>query len=149
MAKRLSEKEKEELVDGFKRGKTIKDLSEEFSFTNVTIIRNLKKNLGIQLFKELTSKNKKSEEENIIQRKKNIKKDNIVSNLEGSHNFLNNDEVYDNEHTNNLPPISEFVEITPLNFEIENTKRKELSSIPISEIEFPKIVLIAAKSSLA
>ena len=33
-----------------------------------------------------------------------------------------------------------FVEITPLNFDIENVPQKDLSSIPISEIKFPKIV---------
>ena len=36
--------------------------------------------------------------------------------------------------------VSEFVEISPLNIEIENTSRKEYSSIPIEEIELPKIV---------
>ena len=148
MAKRLSEKEKEELVERFKRGKTIEALSEEFSFTNVTIIRNLKKNLGIPLFNKLTSKNKKSDEENIIQRKINNKKDNIVSNYEGSYNLLKSDEDYDNEHLNNMHPVSEFVEITPLNFDIENAKRKELSSIPISEIEFPKMVYMIVDKNI-
>ena len=33
-----------------------------------------------------------------------------------------------------------FMEIIPLNLEIENTTQKDLSSVPISEVEFPKIV---------
>ena len=33
-----------------------------------------------------------------------------------------------------------FVEITPLNYDIENVPQKDLSSIPISEIKFPNIV---------
>ena len=150
MAKRLSEKEKEELVEGFKRGKTIEALSEEFSFTNVTIIRNLKKNLGTPLFKKLTSKNKISKQDNIIKRKRSNKKDNIISNLEDSYDFLKGDEVYPNEHVNynNPHPVSEFVEITPLNYEIENAKRKEFSSIPISEIEFPKVVYMIVDKNI-
>ena len=36
--------------------------------------------------------------------------------------------------------FSNFVEIAPLNQEIDNVPQKDLSSIPISEITFPKIV---------
>ena len=57
LAKRLTEKENEKLVEGFKSGKTIKDLSEEFCFTSITIIRKLKKKLGVLLYKEINSKN--------------------------------------------------------------------------------------------
>ena len=35
---------------------------------------------------------------------------------------------------------SHFVEITPLDYEIENSPQKDLSSVPISEIDFPKVV---------
>ena len=35
---------------------------------------------------------------------------------------------------------SPFLEIIPLDFEIDNTKRKDCSSIPISEIVFPNTV---------
>ena len=35
---------------------------------------------------------------------------------------------------------AQFTEITPLYCEIENTIQKDLSSIPISEVDFPKIV---------
>ena len=66
MAKRLTEKENEKLVRGFKSGKTIKSLSEEFCFTSVTIIRKLKEKLGVSIYKELNSKNKKSAQDNII-----------------------------------------------------------------------------------
>ena len=36
----------------------------------------------------------------------------------------------------------EFVEIAPINFQIENQPQKDLSSIPISEMEFPKTVYL-------
>ena len=36
--------------------------------------------------------------------------------------------------------MSPFFEITPLNCEIENSLQKDLSSVPIDEIDFPNIV---------
>ena len=33
-----------------------------------------------------------------------------------------------------------FIEIIPLDYEIDNQNQKDLSSIPVSEINFPKIV---------
>ena len=65
MAKRLTEKENEMLVRGFKSGKTIKALSEEFRFTSVTIIRKLKAKLGVSVYKELSCNKKKSVQDNI------------------------------------------------------------------------------------
>ena len=35
-----------------------------------------------------------------------------------------------------------FIELTPLDFEIDNNEQKDLSSISISEMEFPKIVFM-------
>ena len=58
MTKRLTEKQKEEIVMSFRSGKDIEALSQEYSCTNPTIIRNLKKNLGNSKYKELFSKSK-------------------------------------------------------------------------------------------
>ena len=46
MTKRLTEKQKEEIVKSFKSGDAINVLSHKYSCTDSTIIRNLKKNLG-------------------------------------------------------------------------------------------------------
>ena len=53
MAKRLTEKQKSEISEYFKNGKTIEALSEEFNCTISTISRNLKKNLGEIIYKQL------------------------------------------------------------------------------------------------
>ena len=149
LAKRLTEKENEKLVRGFKSGKTIKALSEEFSFTSVTIIRKLKKNLGVSAYKELNRKNKKSYEESNISRDKNINSDNIGNNSKDSqNNFLDINEIDAFKDETNFVHTSEFIEITPLNYEIENTSRKELSSIPISEINFPKMVYMIVDKNI-
>ena len=148
MAKRLTEKENEKLVKGFKSGKTIKDLSEEFCFTSVTIIRKLKKKLGVSLYKELNRKNKESVQDN-INRDKDFNIDHIESNLKDSQNNfpdINQSEKYSDEK--NFFHASEFIEISPLNYEIESTSRKELSSIPISEINFPEMVYMIVDKNI-
>jgi hypothetical protein len=149
LAKRLTEKENEKLVRGFKSGKTIKALSEEFCFTSVTIIRKLKEKLGVSIYKELNSKNKKSAQENIIYTDKNIKRDNIDFNLKGfENNFLEINGIDQDKDSKSFPDASEFIEITPLNYEIESTSRKELSSIPISEINFPDMVYMIVDKNI-
>ena len=149
LAKRLTEKENEKLLRDFKSGKSIKSLSEEFCFTTVTIIRKLKENLGVSVYKELNSKNKKSVQENIINKDKNINRDSIDSNLKDSqNNFLDINEIEEYKDAKNFLQASEFIEITPLNYEIESTSRKELSSIPISEINFPKMVYMIVDKNI-
>ena len=149
LAKRLTEKENEKLVRGFKSGKTIKSLSEEFCFTSVTIIRKLKEKLGVSIYKELNSKNKKSAQENIIYVDKNIKSDSIDSNLKDfENNFQELNKIDEDKDSKNFPHTSEFIEITPLNYEIESTSRQELSSIPISEINFPDMVYMIVDKNI-
>ena len=38
-------------------------------------------------------------------------------------------------------PDTPFIEITPLNYEIDNSPQKDLSSVPISEIDFPRLFI--------
>ena len=60
MAKRLSEKQKENLIRCFEDGKNIDLLSQEFNCTKLTVIRNLKKFLGELKYKDLLNKSKSS-----------------------------------------------------------------------------------------
>ena len=58
LTKRLTEKQKDEIVESFKSGMDIGALAQKNSCTNSTIIRNLKKNLGELKYKELINKSK-------------------------------------------------------------------------------------------
>ena len=40
----------------------------------------------------------------------------------------------------NFAPIDSFFEIAPIDYEMDNSSRKELSSVPLSEVDFPKVV---------
>jgi len=141
LTKRLSEGQKKELVENFKSGKSIDVLSKEFDCTKSTISRNLKKNLGDIKYKELIQKNKSSKEKNVGKKKysnsfldkktddKVFQKDTIdLKNSEKNRKGLD------------FVPLDSFIEIAPIDYEMDNSSRPELSSVPISEIDFPKIV---------
>ena len=141
MTKRLSEGQKKELVENFKSGKSIDVLSKEFNCTKSTISRNLKKNLGDIKYKELIKKNKSSKEENIGKKKYN----NILLNKKNDDAVFQKDLVdLKNSEKNrkglDFVPLESFIEIAPIDYEMDNASRPELSSIPISEIDFPKVV---------
>ena len=140
MTKRLSEGQKKELVENFKSGKSIDVLSKEFDCTKSTISRNLKKNLGDIQYKELIQKNKSSKEKNIGKKKYNSllnkKNDNEV--FQKDLIDLKNSEK--NRKGLDFVPLDSFIEIAPIDYEMDNSSRPELSSVPISEIDFPKVV---------
>ena len=125
MAKRLTEKQKDEMVQGFKDGKTIEVISEEFNCTRITTIRNLKANLGESMYEQLKKNNKKS-----IKKNKELYKEVEIQENKNSFQSSSEEDFY---------PNSSFLEITPLDFEIDKEPRKELSSVPISDIDFPQV----------
>ena len=132
MTKRLTEKQKDEIVKSFKSGMDIDALAEKNSCTNSTIIRTLKKNLGELKYKELTNKSKSLKEKS---KTNDLLKINIDNEDSKDHKVLN-----ENITSSNFAPIDSFFEIAPLDYEIDNSSRKELSSVSLSEIDFPKVV---------
>lgn len=140
MAKKLTDKQREEIAQSFIEGKTVDDLSKIFKCTNLTICRNLKKILGEKKYKEIINKNNKQEkyskiEETITIDSKEAKLKKEIS-LESSSyettfsNLINENEIISNS----------FFEIPPLDYEIDNKKQKDLSSTPLSEVKFPDVV---------
>ena len=134
MAKRISEKEKEIMISSFTEGKTVDELIKEFNCSRLTIVRNLKKYLGEEKYKKITLTNKNLNLKAKSNELKNFSKDSKEFDKENSDSFnlVNNSEE--------LLNISQFTEITPLDFDIENTVQKDLSSVPISDIDFPNTV---------
>ena len=147
MAKRLSEEQKKEITKRFSSGESIDKLSDDFTCTNNTIIRNLKKSLGEIKYKELIIMGKSSDQllrkeyQNVsIIEDKIIKKDQI-GNKNNDSNIVENIEQ-------NFHEGSPFIEITPLNYEIESSPQKDFSSIPITEIDFPKTVFMVVDKKI-
>ena len=149
MAKRLSDKEKEQLTQEFINGKNINELVEEFSSTQLTISRYLKKNLGHKTYQSLIEKSKIS---------KGLFTNQEISSSIENENILNNKAVkknISNKEDNNLNciegsdfPLNEFVVVAPLNYEIDNLTQKDLSSIHISDIDFPKVVFMIVDNKI-
>ena len=136
MAKRLSDIQKKEIIKLFSDGKKIEDLAILFNCTKLTISRNLKKEIGEKQFKEFTNKSK------LINLNSEVKTSFIVDDIEK--NILNERFVQEQNvgegHIQEFNSISQFMELTPIDYEIDNAVQKDLSSVPISEIDFPKIV---------
>ena len=99
-----------------------------FDCTKLTIIRHLKRDLGMPKFKELNDKNKNKKKKHISSFKK-TKEDSFETKVSNSIS-----------KESDFLPVSSFVEITPLDYEIENKPRKELSSVHINKIDFPQTV---------
>ncbi len=149
MTKRLTEKQKIEIAEYFKNGKTIHALSDKFNCTTSTITRNLKKILGELIFKEFVEKNKNVDELNTLLKKDKKRKKDFDLKKDGLENEISVDlTLDDNQSENNNFSDSEFIEISPLHYEIENVPRKEFSSVPIKEIEFPKTVYIIVDKNI-
>ena len=142
MAKRLTNQQKEEIVKLFNSGINIDQISKQFNFTKSTISRNLKNNLGEDTYRELISLSKsdnkliKNKKQKINYLNKNGSKNNKKT-IKNQLNKIKNDNIEDKYFK-----TSEFIEIAPLNYDIENKSQKDLSSIPISEIDFPKTVFM-------
>ena len=128
MPKKLSGIQIKEIIDNFINGFSIDELSKKFNCTKITINRHLNNNIDEKTYKILKIKNKQ---------KKKFVENEENNNYDGS---LSHDCLFE-EKQNQISSIDPlFTEITPLNCEIDNEPQKDLSSIPLNEIEFPKIV---------
>ena len=141
MTKRLTEKQKKEIVQSFECGTPIDVLSQEFNCTKLTVIRNLKKIVGEIKYKILTDKNKSLKIKSVSNTKET---DSLLNNKRDNKTpekiFKDHKISKENITRSDFPTMEPFFEIAPLDYEIENASRKEFSSVPISEIDLPKIV---------
>ena len=127
MPKKLLQKEIEGIVKEFLNGKNIEDLAKEHNCTKITINKHLKKSIDEKEYKLTILQNKKKRE--VAGNKNSEPKSNSFDEIAHvSSDFVNSFSE------------SSFVEIAPLEYEIDNIPRKDLSSIPISKVDFPKVV---------
>ena len=133
----------------FETGIDIDSLSQKYRCTKSTIIRNLKKNLGELKYKELINKSKsfkeksktnKNQTNNLL--KINSDNENVKKDYQ-DHQVLNS-----NITSSNFGPIDSFLEIAPVDYEIDNSSRKELSSVSLSEVDFPRVVYMVVDKKI-
>ena len=149
MAKRLSFDDKKNIVKAFNSGETVNELSKKYGCTKLTIVRNLKQDIGEKLYKELSEKNKSLNQIEITQRNNTNRHLKENKNFESSKDqFIDKSYCNENISVSEYSPHESFLEITPLNYEIENASRKELSSVSISQIDFPKVVYMIVDKNI-
>jgi len=149
LARRLTEKQIEEIINCFENGTNIDLLSQKFNCSKLTVIRNLKKNLGELKYKDFINKNKSLKEKTEINKNQtnNLVKTNFV-NLDFKNDSNDHKVINENISSSNFAPIESFFEIAPVDYEIDTSSRKELSSVPLSEVDFPKIVYMVVDKKI-
>ncbi len=141
MTKRLTEKQKEEIVKGFEAGITIDSLARKYICTKSTIIRNLKKNLGELKFKDLFNQSKSLKIKSKKHKNKTINvSETNIDNQDLKKGYIEPKVLDENKTASVFAPKDYFFEIAPIDYEMDNSSRKELSSVPISEVDFPRVV---------
>ena len=143
MAKRLTEDQKKKLISTFKKGIKIEELSQRFNCSKLTIVRNLKKNLGESKYREIITNNK-----NLITDSRKLEKSKKIKSVIDSAIQGNTSNNNLNKNASDFAPEDSFFEIVPLDYEIENLPRKELSSVPISDVDFPKVVYMVVDKKI-
>ena len=131
MPRKISEHQKKEILNSFLNGINVKILAEKYEFSQATIVRQLKNNLGLNKFKELRDKNNKSEKE----------KNTIL--------------IEDLVHENNIEKSGEndyfeeeFIEVIPITDGIELNNQKDLASEPLREANLPNIVYMLVDKNI-
>jgi hypothetical protein len=144
LAKRLSEKQKEEIKINFLDNQSVEILSEKFNCTKTTIIRNLKKSLGEKKYKEILNRSNEPfdiEGENLLENdNKQTFEENIIKKTEDTSIGISNEDK--------TSPFESFIEITPLDHDFEDVSQKDISSIPLSEIKLPNMVFLIVKKEI-
>ena len=148
MAKRLSEKEKNEIIKSFSEGISLEELSRRFNFTKLTISRNLKKVLGEDQYEKLKRKSS-----TLSTSTKNLDLD---LNKKNEKSLAKTDAAYNENCLSDLPlqekknnyANSEFIELAPLDYEIDTSIQKDISSIPLSKVDFPKEVFMRVNKNV-
>ena len=146
LAKRLTEKQKEEIKINFLDNQSVEFLSEKFNCTKTTIIRNLKKSLGEIKYKEILNR---------LNATFDLKNENLLENDNQQINEKNKINKSDDtsisigiSNEDKINPFESFIEITPLDHDFEDVSQKDISSIPLSEIKLPNMVFLIVKKEI-
>ena len=136
MGKRLTEEQKEEIIKLFTSGVKIDDLSIQFNCTKFTISRNIKKKIGEEQYNSLLIRNKLN--------KLNNNKSNIQKIEKQDQNKILKNNIKNSNKTDyiqdDINRMSEFIEITPLNLDIDHSTQKDLTSVSITDVNLPNTV---------
>ncbi len=144
MAKRLTVSQKEQISKSFIKGESVISLSQKFNFSKLTIIRNLKNTIGDEKYKYLNKINNDKENKNNFISHERFKDSNTITKNDTSETIKSSTNPFEEELFSEAP----FVEISPLSFEIDSLPQKELASVPLDEMEFPKVLYMVVDKNI-
>ena len=139
MPNKVTEQDKSNILKSFIDGINIKELSEMYGFSVTTITRQLKDKLSNEKFKKI--KNTNSKETSSKQTPLNSKKESMVEKITKTKDDNIN---FQNEGISN----NDFFEIAPLNYDVDLVNQKDLASIPLEEVDFPKLIYMIVDSKI-
>ena len=120
MPKKVSNLQKEEILNSFINGANLKDISNNYNFSVATITRQLKNLLGVDKFNEI-----KNKEGNYLNKNK------LVTEKEVNNSY---------DHAKEETFEEQFVEVIPISEDIDFHNQKELASEPFKEAILPEVV---------
>ena len=136
MPRKLSESQKKEMIDNFTSGWKIQELIEKFNCTKITITKHLKKGLSEKTFKNFLKQNNKNEPALGLKKELKVQQTSNIKSSEEKKAALGS---FEN---------SSFIEIAPLDCEIDKIPQKDLSSISITKIDLPKMVYMIVDNKI-
>jgi len=147
LARRISEKQKQEIIEDFLNKKSLEEISEKFKFTKLTITRNLKKNLGEKKYNELIKSSKLDRNLPKVENILNQGEDLSIDENNSDQYLYSSKELYESEKQESFSENS-FLEIVPLDYEIDKQPQRDLSSISIFDAELPKTVYLIVDKNI-
>ncbi len=120
MPKKVSNLQKEEILNSFINGANLKDISNNYNFSVATITRQLKNLLGVDKFNEI-----KNKEGNYLNKNK------LVTEKEVNNSY---------DHAKEETFEEQFVEVIPISEDIDFHNQKELASEPFKEAILPEVL---------
>tara|TARA_Y100001978_G_scaffold199932_1_gene215219 strand:- start:2731 stop:3351 length:621 start_codon:yes stop_codon:yes gene_type:complete len=120
LPKKVSNLQKEEILNSFINGANLKDISNNYNFSVATITRQLKNLLGVDKFNEI-----KNKEGNYLNKNK------LVTEKEVNNSY---------DHAKEETFEEQFVEVIPISEDIDFHNQKELASEPFKEAILPEVL---------
>ena len=126
------------MIDSFINGSNIKEIAVLYDFSIATITRQLKSALGEKKFNEIKK----------LKLKQKVKSSKRKSSLSDNRNENEENSLEKIDSIDDITDLSDFVELEPLIDGIELDKQKDISSKPLENIKFPKIVYLVVDKEI-
>ena len=135
MPKIISDIKKKKMAEAFLEGLSFEDLTIQFDLKKNTIIKHLKTILGLKEYKRIEKERHGLNSENINFESRLIKS----NHLEEKSNIDNNTGTIDQTEFggDDLVTQDDFFELAPLNENFDFAERKDLTSLPLKNFNFP------------